>query len=91
MNFVEIDPSVVAGREPIAESDQFAMYATGDGSYMLVQRHQGTAWTALQLSGDGVFRVGSLFVDAMRHLYREVASELSPVNLNASGRAQAGH
>jgi hypothetical protein len=28
-----------------------------------------------------VFRVGSLVVDAMRHLYRDVASQLSPAQL----------
>jgi hypothetical protein len=81
MNFIEIDQKIVEDRDPIAESDQFAIYAIGDGTYLLVQRHQGTAWTALQLSGDGVFRVGSLVVDAMRHLYRDVASQLSPAQL----------
>jgi hypothetical protein len=33
---------------------------------------------ALRLSGDGLFRVSSLLGEATRHLYREVASRLSP-------------
>ncbi len=81
MDFVErFDPASVVGQEPIAESDQFAMYALKDSTYLLVQRHGGTPWMALRLSGDAVFRVGGLLVDAMRHLYRDVAGELSPVN-----------
>jgi hypothetical protein len=81
MDFIEqIDPSTVKGLEQIAESDLFAVYATGAQTYLLVQRHQGTPWTALRLSGDGLFRISSLLSDAMRHLYREVASRLSPNN-----------
>jgi len=79
MDFIErIDPGTVANLTPVAESDQFAMYAVGDETYMLVQRHAGTPWMAVRFSGDGVFRVGSLMVDAMRHLYRDLASQLSP-------------
>jgi hypothetical protein len=79
MDFIErIDPATIASLKPLAESDQFAMYAVGQDTYVLVQRHAGTPWMALRLSGDGVFRVGSLMVDAMRHLYRDVASQLSP-------------
>ncbi len=79
MDFIErIDPATVASLDPIAESDQFAMYAVGQDTYVLVQRHAGTPWMGVRLSGDGVFRVGSLLVDAMRHLYRDVASQLSP-------------
>jgi hypothetical protein len=79
MNFVQrIDQQSVEGMVPIAESDQFAIYAVGDDTYLLVQRHGGTPWTALRLSGDGIFRVGTLLVDAMRHLYRDVASNCSP-------------
>ncbi|MFN2461617.1 MAG: hypothetical protein ABR591_13180 [Candidatus Velthaea sp.] len=81
MDFIQqFDRSTVAGLQPVAESDQFAIYALKDDTYVLVQRHEGTAWMALRLSGDGVFRVGSLLVNAMRHLYRNVASELSPIN-----------
>jgi hypothetical protein len=81
MDFFEhFDPATVAGLTPIAESDQFAIYSMQDSTYLLVQRHGGTPWMALRLSGDGVFRVGSLLVDAMRHLYRDIASDLSPVN-----------
>jgi hypothetical protein len=79
MNFVQqFDHGIVEGMVPIAESDQFAIYAVGEDTYLLVQRHGGTPWTALRLSGDGIFRVGGLLVDAMRHLYRDVASNLSP-------------
>ncbi len=85
MNFIEqIDQAEVAGMEPVAESDQFAIYAVGGDTYVLVQRHNGIPWTALRLSGDGLFRVGSLLIDAMRHLYRDVASNLSPSALEAS-------
>jgi hypothetical protein len=80
MDFIDrLDPASVATLTPVAESDQFAIYAQGDDTYLLVQRHSGTPWTAVRLSGDGVFRVGSLLVDAMRHLYRDVARDLSPV------------
>jgi hypothetical protein len=87
MNFTEqVDPAVVAGLDPVAESDQFAIYAVGGDTYLLVQRHNGVPWTALRLSGDGVFRVGSLLIDAMRHLYRDVASNLSPTSLEANAK-----
>lgn len=79
MDFLDhVDRAAIDGREPIAESDQFAIYAIGSDTYLLVQRHGSTPWTALRLSGDGVFRVGTLMIDAMRHLYRDVASNLSP-------------
>ena len=80
MDLEHIDSSELRDRKPIAESDQFAVYAVGSDTYLLVQRHAGTPWMALRLSGDGMFRVGSLLVDAMRHLYRDVASQLSPSN-----------
>jgi len=51
----------------IAESGEFALYSRGRDSYLLVQRHEGTPWSAISVSGDGVFRIGGLFVDAMRH------------------------
>jgi hypothetical protein len=79
MDFIEsIDRESVGGYDLLAESDQFAVYAAGDGTYLIVQRHGGTPWTAVRLSGDGIFRVGGLLVDAMRHLYRDVAGQLSP-------------
>jgi hypothetical protein len=82
MHFNErIDQSTVEGLEPIAESDQFAIYALGNQTYLLVQRHSGTSWTALRVSGDGLFRISALLNDAMRHLYRELASRLSPANV----------
>jgi hypothetical protein len=79
MDFLEhVDRATIAEMEPLAESDQFAIYAVGSDTYLLVQRHNSMPWTALRLSGDGMFRVGSLLIDAMRHLYRDVASNLSP-------------
>ena len=79
MDFIEqVDRKTVEDLEQIAESDLFAIYAVGDQTYLLVQRHQGTPWTALRLSGDGLFRIASLLGDAMRHLYRAVSSQLSP-------------
>ncbi len=87
MNFNEqIDRAEVDGMELVAESDQFAIYAAGAATYVLVQRHGGTPWTALRLSGDGIFRVGSLLIDGMRHLYRDVASNLSPITLEANAK-----
>ncbi len=87
MEFIgEIDRGMVAGMKPIAESEQFAIYAVGDQTYLLVQRHAGTPWVGLRLSGDGVCRVGSLFVEAMRHMYRDLASQLSPLQRAAGGR-----
>ena len=81
MDFIDrIEPTKLDSHTLVAESDQFAIYAEGDDTYLLVQRHGGTPWTAVRLSGDGVFRVGALLVDAMRHLYRDVASDLSPVH-----------
>jgi hypothetical protein len=87
MNFTQnVDQSEFAGLQPVAESDQFAIYAIGGDTYVLVQRHNGVPWSALRLSGDGVFRVGSLLIDAMRHLYRDVASNLSPNALEANAK-----
>ena len=73
-----LDRALVRDLQPLAESDQFAIYAIGEETYLLVHRHAGTPWTGVTLSGDGLFRVGSLMVDAMRHVYRDVASNLSP-------------
>jgi hypothetical protein len=73
-----IDESTVMGLELIAESDLFAIYALGNQTYLLLQRHQGTPWMALRVSGDGLFRISALLNDAMRHLYRGLASRLSP-------------
>lgn len=79
MDFIEeIDRPAVDRLTPLGESDQFALYAVGEETYLLVQRHAGIPWTGLRLSGDALFRVGSLMVDAMRHVYRDVASQLSP-------------
>lgn len=86
MDFIEqIDQSTVDGLELIAESNQFAIYAVGSQTYLLVQRHEGTPWAALRLSGDGLFRISALLSDTMRHLYRDIASQLSP-NYLTEGR-----
>jgi hypothetical protein len=61
----------------IGESNEFAIYALGDDTYALVHRHEGTAWEAITISGDGVFRVGSLLTEVMRDLYRDMAMSLS--------------
>lgn len=87
MNFIEeVDRAALDGMVPVAESDQFAIYSVGEDTYLLVQRHGGTPWRGLRLSGDGIFRVGSLLIDAMRHLYRDVASNLSPNAREAAAR-----
>jgi hypothetical protein len=78
MDFTHIDKAALAGKTPIGESEQFALYAVGEGTYLLVQRHEGTDWTALRVSGDGVFRIAALLTEATRHLYRDVAAQLSP-------------
>lgn len=85
MEFVErVDPASLSGLRAIAESDQFCVYPVGGDTYLIVQRHEGTPWTALRISGDALFRVGSLIVDAMRHLYRDLAADLSPSNKRAA-------
>jgi hypothetical protein len=81
MHFVtNIAPSDLVGIRAIAESDQFAVYACGLSTYLVVQRHAGTAWTGLLLSGDALFRMNGLLGEATRDLYRELAAQLSPVN-----------
>jgi hypothetical protein len=72
-----IDPKSLERASPIAESGEFALYSRGLDSYLFVQKHAGTPWSGLVVSGDGVFRIGGLFVDAMRHLYRDVASDVT--------------
>ena len=64
----------LAAEQCLAESGEFAIYARERDTYLLVQRHAGTAWSGISISGDAVFRIGGLLVDAMRHLYRDVAS-----------------
>jgi hypothetical protein len=78
VDFTHIDKSSLACKTPLGESEQFALYAVGDQTYLLVQRHEGTDWTALRVSGDGVFRIAALMTEATRHLYRDVAAQLSP-------------
>ncbi|MDQ2993161.1 MAG: hypothetical protein M3R30_10145 [Candidatus Eremiobacteraeota bacterium] len=81
MEFVtNIAPTDMVGIRLIAESNQFAIYATGDATYLLVHRHAGMPWTGLLLSGDGLFRITGLLVEATRDLYRDVAACLSPAN-----------
>lgn len=81
MDFVTaISPADLVGIKLVAESNQFAIYATGCETYLLVQRHESMPWTGIQLSGDGVFRISGLLSEATRDLYREVAGQLSPTN-----------
>jgi hypothetical protein len=81
MDFVTtIDPADLVGIKLVAESNQFAVYATGCDTYLLVQRHAGMPWTGMLLSGDGLFRVSVLLSEATRDLYRQVAAQLSPTN-----------
>lgn len=68
------------GIKLVAESSQFAIYATGLERYLLVQRHDSLPWTGILLSGDGLFRISGLLGEATRDLYREVAGKLSPTN-----------
>jgi hypothetical protein len=82
----QIDKSNFEGLEQISESDQFVMYAVGNQTYLLVQRHQGTTWMTLRLSGDGLYRISALLNDAMRHLYRDVSSRLSPNHVAEEGQ-----
>jgi hypothetical protein len=81
MDFVTtIAPADLVGIKLVAESNQFAVYATGCDTYLLVQRHAGMPWTGMLLSGDGLFRVSVLLSEATRDLYRQVAAQLSPAN-----------
>ncbi len=81
MDFVTtIDPADLVGIKLVAESNQFAVYATSCDTYLLVQRHAGMPWTGMLLSGDGLFRVSGLLSEATRDLYRQVAAQLSPAN-----------
>jgi hypothetical protein len=81
MEFVTtIAPADLVGIKLVSESNQFAVYATGCDTYLLVQRHAGMPWTGMLLSGDGLFRVSCLLSEATRDLYRQVAAQLSPAN-----------
>jgi hypothetical protein len=81
MDFVStISPSDLIGIKLIAESNQFAIYATGLETYLLVQRHENIPWTGVLISGDGLFRISGLLGAATRDLYRELAANQSPMN-----------
>jgi hypothetical protein len=81
MDFVsDIAPDDLVNIKLVAESNQFAIYATGLETYLLVQRHDGMPWTGILLSGDGLFRISGLLGEATRDLYRDLASTLSPAN-----------
>jgi hypothetical protein len=73
----KVDQESLASAKCLAESSEYAVYALGDDNYALVHRHEGTEWEAITISGDGVFRVGELLTDVMRHLYRDMAKSLS--------------
>src|SRR5665213_3127984 len=79
MYFVSsIAPADLFGIKLVAESNQFAVYAIGLETYLLVQRHDSLPWTGIELSGDGLFRISGLLGEATRDLYRDVAGKLSP-------------
>lgn len=81
MDFVHaIAPTDLVGIKLIAESNQFAIYATGLETYLLVQRHESMPWTGILFSGDGLFRISGLLGEATRDLYHDVAGRLSPAN-----------
>jgi hypothetical protein len=81
MDFVStISPSELIGIKLIDESNQFAIYATGLETYLLVQRHESIPWTGILISGDGLFRMSGLLGAATRDLYRDLAANQSPVN-----------
>jgi hypothetical protein len=81
MDFVRIiAPADLFGIKLVAESNQFAIYAIGLETYLLVQRHDSLPWTGIEFSGDGLFRISGLLGEATRDLYREVAGKLSPSN-----------
>jgi len=73
----KLDRDSLTNATCLGESNEFAVYALGDDTYALVHRHEGTDWEAITISGDGAFRVGSLLIDVMRHLYRDTAMNLS--------------
>jgi hypothetical protein len=81
MDFVStISSEDLVGIKLIAESNQFAIYATGLERYLLVQRHDAMPWTGILFSGDALFRISGLLSEATRDLYRDVAGKLSPSN-----------
>src|SRR5471032_1290873 len=81
MDFVnEISSADLVGIKLVAESNQFAIYATGLETYLLVQRHESRPWTGILFSGDGLFRISGLLGEATRDLYRDLAGTLSPAN-----------
>lgn len=80
MEFVtDVAPSDLVGIRLLAESNSFAIYATGLERYLIVQRHATMPWTGIMLSGDAIFRFSELLGAAGRDLYHEVAGALSPM------------
>ena len=73
-----VDRTLLERSTCLAESNEFAIYRLDKDTYALVQRHQGTDWQGITLSGDGLFRVGELWAKAARTLYRDLASRLRP-------------
>jgi hypothetical protein len=90
MDFVSsISSEDLVGIKLIAESNQFAIYATGLERYLLVQRHEAMPWTGILFSGDALFRISGLLGEATRDLYHDVAGQLSPSNRAAPAFAAA--
>ena len=72
-----IDAEKLESAVLLAESGEFAIFDVGGDTYALVHRHAGVEWQAITISGDGLFRVSEMLSQAMRRLYRDVASDLS--------------
>lgn len=78
MKLVEtLDRESLANATLVADSNEFAIYDVGGDTYALVHRHEALQWQGITISGDGLFRIAELIAKATRHLYRDVASDLS--------------
>ena len=72
-----IDSEALERSTLVAESNEFAIYSSGNDTFTLVHRHAAVEWQAITISGDGLFRVLEMLAVATRSLYRDVAGELS--------------
>ena len=72
-----VDATTLDRATLIAESSEFAIFDVGNDTYALVHRHAAVEWQAITISGDALFRVLEMLVQATRTLYRDVASDLS--------------
>ncbi len=72
-----IDREALKDATLVADSNEFAIYDVGHGTFTLVHRHEATQWQAMTISGDGLFRITELLAKATRCMYRNVAGDLS--------------